>query len=206
MLNATASLNPTIARLESLFSIFNDHFYSGQLTKPVITVSPDTHGAYGWCTGWKAWGVMGEQTDGYYEINVCAEYLCRPFEQVCETLLHEMVHLYDIQTGVKDTSRGGTYHNRNFKKAAEEHGLVCAHDEKYGWAKTSLNDDARQLIDSMTEKSFELCRISPKKRKKTASKSLKYVCPACGAIVRATRIVNVSCEDCYETMICTNAA
>lgn len=120
------SLKPVIEKLESLFSKFNEKFYNNELQTPVITVSPDTtKGAYGWCTAWKAW-TIGEQKkvadlstltkedleamkkdDGFYEINICAEHLARPFEQVAETLLHEMVHLYNLQIGVQDTSRGG---------------------------------------------------------------------------------------------------
>lgn len=137
------SLKPVIEKLESLFSKFNEKFYNNELQTPVITVSPDTtKGAYGWCTAWKVWTV-GEQKkiadlstltkedleamkkdDGFYEINICAEHLARPFEQVAETLLHEMVHLYNLQIGVQDTSRGGTYHNKKYKEAAEKHGLT----------------------------------------------------------------------------------
>lgn len=120
-----ASLKPVIEKLENLFSKFNERFYNGELQTPVITVSPDTtKGAYGWCTAWKAWSNKEPKTvkdvskltkedveaakkdDGFYEINICAEHLARPFEQIAETLLHEMVHLYNLQIGVQDTSRG----------------------------------------------------------------------------------------------------
>lgn len=145
------SLKPVIDKLESLFSKFNEKFYGEELQKPIITVSPDTtKGAYGWCTAWKAWSnqepkkvtdiskLTKEELDslkseGFYEINICAEYLARPFEQVCETLLHEMVHLYNLQVGVQDTSRSGTYHNKKYKEAAEQHGLSVDKDSKYGW-------------------------------------------------------------------------
>ena len=73
------SLKPVIDELETLFSKFNKAFFEGKLEKPVITVSPDhTRGAYGWCTSWKAWQ-DGTKEGGYYEINLCAEYLNRPF-------------------------------------------------------------------------------------------------------------------------------
>lgn len=86
------SLKPVIEELESLFSKFNARFFADKLEKPVITVSPDhTRGAYGWCTGWKAW--KAGEDEGHYEINLCAEYLNRPFEETCGTLIHEMVHL-----------------------------------------------------------------------------------------------------------------
>lgn len=109
---SATSLKPVIEKLESLFSSFNQKFYNGELQTPVITVSPDTtKGAYGWCTSWKAWSNLDPdskttdisqmskadldamQNEGFYEINICAEHLARPFEQVAETLLHEMVHL-----------------------------------------------------------------------------------------------------------------
>lgn len=133
---------------------------------PVITVSPDTtKGAYGWCTAWKAWSV-GEQKkvadlatltkealeamkkdDGFYEINICAEHLARPFEQVAETLLHEMVHLYNLQIGVQDTSRSGTYHNKKYKEAAELIG------KRYGMFKDNVNVDLEPvvIVNDLTE-------------------------------------------------------
>ena len=78
------SLKPVIDELEILFSKFNKAFFEGKLEKPVITVSPDhTRGAYGWCTGWKAWQ-DGTKEGGYYEINLCAEYLNPPLKKPVE--------------------------------------------------------------------------------------------------------------------------
>ena len=77
--------------MKNLKLIFKVHarFFADKLEKPVITVSPDhTRGAYGWCTGWKAW--KAGEDEGHYEINLCAEYLNRPFEETCGTLIHEM--------------------------------------------------------------------------------------------------------------------
>lgn len=110
------SLKPVIEKLEQHFELFNKKFFGGKLSKPIITVSPDTtRGAYGWCTSWKAWtdkeldqavdfSKVAEEKlekmkkeEGFYEINMCAEYLARPFEQTAGTLLHEMVHLLNLQ-------------------------------------------------------------------------------------------------------------
>lgn len=98
------------------------------------------------------------QNEGFYEINICAEHLARPFEQVAETLLHEMVHLYNLQIGVQDTSRNGTYHNKKCKGAAEQHGLDVGKDPKYGWTITTLDEEARAFVDSLQDKKFELHR------------------------------------------------
>lgn len=63
------SLKPVIEELENLFSKFNTRFFDGGLEKPVITVSPDhTRGAYGWCTGWKAW--KAGEDEGHYNTSI----------------------------------------------------------------------------------------------------------------------------------------
>ena len=152
------SLKPIIGKLEDLFVKFNDKFYGGQLQQPIITAL--------------------KKDDGFYEINLCAEYLSRPFEQVAETLLHEMVHLFNLQENVQDTSRGGTYHNKKYKDAAEAHGLTVEKDKKYGWNKTKLNADAKAYVDSLQDKKFQLYRkIIPEvsTTKKSKQSSRKYI-------------------------------
>ena len=195
----SASLKPVISELESLFSTFNKAFFEGKLEQPVITVSPDnTRGAYGWCTGWKAWQ-DGTKEGGFYEINLCAEYLNRPFEETCSTLIHEMVHLWNLQEGVQDTSRSGTYHNKNFKVAAEAHGLTVEKTAKYGFSTTTLAPATLNFIQAMEKTGFSLVRPkvpSLKGSSKSGSSSRKYVCPCCGTIIRATKEVRVICADC----------
>lgn len=201
---ADQSLKVIIQKLEDLFEQFNNKFYDGQVQKPVITVSPDTtKGAYGWCTSWKAWKEkMDNEEDqndapGYYEINLCAEHLARPFTEVCATLLHEMVHLWNLQNEVQDTSRGGNYHNKKFKQVAEEHGLIIEQHPKHGWTLTSLNDEAKVFIEGMHENGFDIYRSKlPKLKPSKSSSSRKYVCPYCGLIIRATKEVHVICSNC----------
>lgn len=196
---AEASLKPVIAELESLFSKFNKQFFNGELEAPVITVSPDhTRGAYGWCTSWKAW--RSGEDEGHYEINLCAEHLNRPFEDTCCTLIHEMVHLLNLQNEVQDTSRSGMYHNKKFKTTAEGHGLTVEKGAKYGYHITTLTPDSEQYVRSLGKTGFSLVRPKVNTLKgssaKGGSSSRKYVCPGCGAIIRATKEVNVTCGDC----------
>ena len=195
-----ASLKPVLAELETLFSKFNARFFENKLESPVITVSPDhTRGAYGWCTSWKAWQ-NGAKEGGCYEINLCAEYLNRPYEETCGTLLHEMVHLQNLQDGVQDTSRSGTYHNKKFKETAEAHGLIVEKGEKYGWHKTTLSPEALEFVQSLGKQGFTLVRPRPLglkgSSKSGGSSSRKYVCPCYGTIIRATKEVHVICAEC----------
>ncbi|MEG1884614.1 MAG: hypothetical protein RR224_13025, partial [Clostridia bacterium] len=42
--------------------LFNHHFYTDELTRPAITVSPDGgRGAYGWCSIHEIWQKGGEE-------------------------------------------------------------------------------------------------------------------------------------------------
>ena len=191
-------MKSVIEQLENLFSKFNKRFFNGELETPIITCSPDmTKGVYGWCTSWKAWKQEGQESDGFYEINICAEHLNRPFEETCETLIHEMVHLINLQNGIQDTSRSGMYHNKKFKVTAEEHGLVIEKDAKYGWCISSLSEEALEYVKSLDGQAFTLVRSKiPKVKGKSSSSSKKYVCPGCGSIIRATKEVNVMCGDC----------
>ncbi len=194
-----ASLQAVIAKLESMFEMFNKQFFNGELESPVIAVSPDTtKGAYGRCTSWKAW--QGEKEGGYYEINMCAEHLSRPFPETCGTLIHEMVHLKNLQDKVQDTSRSGKYHNKRFKEVAEQHGLTVAKENKYGWHITKITDETAEWLKSTfdSEQGFKLHRDKQMKISSSgkSSSSRKYVCPECGTIIRATKEVHVECGDC----------
>ncbi|MBR1477373.1 MAG: SprT-like domain-containing protein [Lachnospiraceae bacterium] len=218
-----SSLRPIISKLENVFSIFNDHFFSGELEHAVITVASDSKGrCYGWCTAYRAWH-KGEDLDltristmelgeveeqykkGFYEINLVAEYLRRPFAEIAETLLHEMVHLYCLQHDIKDTSRSGTYHNANFRDAAIAHGLVVSKDNRYGFCITKLNDEAKKYVLSLDVQDFGMSRTFPIIFGETGGtvamaepkqRVRKYVCPSCGNSVRATKAVNIACIDC----------
>lgn len=212
------SLKEVIGELEDLFDILNKKYFKNELQRPVITVSPDnTRGAYGWCTTWKAWKtgevksfvdmteeeIKALKDEGFYEINLCAEYLNRSFEEIAGTMLHEMIHLYNVNQGIQDCSRGGTYHNKRFKEAAEAHGLIVEATKKYGYAKTELDEQSKSFIKSLELEKFNLRREKTFKAKKGGKKSSsrKYVCPVCGSIVRATKEVNITCADCDERMI-----
>lgn len=197
------SLNNSIKGLESLFSIFNERYYNNELEKPIISISPDsTSGAYGWCTSGRVWNNVSNEnsTDmvtGYYEINMCSEYLNRSLEEISETLLHEMAHLYNVQNGITDTSRNGYYHNKNFKKCAEKHGLIVYCCDKYGYCDTKLNNEAKTFVSTLSGYNFDVFRIKADKSSKPKQSTRKLVCPSCGNIIRVTKMnINVICGDC----------
>ena len=133
-------ISEIVRKNEEMFDLFNHHFYSNELTRPAITVSPDGgRGAYGWCSIYEVWQKGGEEA--YREINICAEYIDRPIGEVAATMLHEMAHLYDLTQGIRDVSNNGYYHNKKFKDTAEAHGLHIEKHAKYGWTVTTLSPE-----------------------------------------------------------------
>lgn len=192
------SLSESIKNLEELFDIFNQRLYNSELEKPIISIQLDKTGkAYGWCTTYKAW----QTTDGkeYYEINMCAEYMTRSFEETCGTLIHEMAHLYNLMHDIKDCNK--QYHNGKFKKTAEEHGLIVE-KTKYGWSNTQLNDEMKDFIKNLNY-SFDIARKAETKIKGKAKtkKYHSYMCPCCNAKIYSVSLLNVECNDCGMSFI-----
>ena len=208
------SYNRVAGYLNKMFDLLNAEFFEGVLSRPTITIH-STPRAYGhFSLRADTWV---SKLGGTHEINVGAGTLARPIEEVAATLLHEMVHYYNYVCGVQDCSRGNTYHNRKFKEAAEAHGLIVQHSEKYGWSHTAPSDE---LLDFVLENGLTDILISrnefsgfqiggtgthsgtptgtaiPKR-----SSSRKYICPCCGMSVRATKAVNIGCLDCDVQMV-----
>ena len=208
------SLQPIVGKLEKLFEILNESQFGSELEMPVISVSPDsTRGAFGWCTSWKAWKDRSDMDvdmescsadSGYYEINITAEYLTRPMSDISGTMLHEMVHLYNIYHDIKDTTRNGTYHNKKFRDAALSFGLTCENDQKYGWCRTSLDEQTSDYLISLGVFDWEFdiyrSKLPASEEKKRKQSMRKYICPSCGLTVRATKKVYVICGDCQEAL------
>ncbi len=72
------------------------------------------------------------------EVLISGESLRWPAAEIFNTLLHEAAHGIAWQRKVQDTSRQGRYHNREYKKIAEEVGLGVQKDKTYGWNITEI--------------------------------------------------------------------
>lgn len=207
------SYNRVAGYLNKLFDLLNAEFFESVLSRPTITIQSTP----------KAYGHFSLRDDtwiskngGTHEINIGAGTLSRPIEEVAATLLHEMVHYYNYEMGIQDCSRGNTYHNRRFKEAAEAHGLIVSHSEKYGWSHTSPSDALLEFVldNGLTDilinrNEFTGFRITGTGTHSGAegglpprtSSTRKYRCPCCGNSVRATKTVRIACMDCGVQMI-----
>ena len=199
-------LSTDTKRLEDAYGVFNREYFNGELPMVMITIQSSLK-AYGHCTTKKIWA---SGSDRYYELNLSAEYLSRPIENVLATLVHEMVHIYCMEAGIKDTSNNGRYHNKRFKTEAEMRDLKIAYAPTIGWSVTEPTEVfIRNVKNWGLYDACENYRLgalqtdsadgTDKPRKKTSTR--KYYCPVCGNSVRATKDVNILCMDCNVQMI-----
>jgi general stress protein 26 len=219
-MNGKVTIQSAIDELQRNFKKLNEKYFNDELERPVITILSDsTNGAYGWISVNKVWSSKDNQW--YREINLCAEYLNRDPELVITTLLHEMVHLWNIQNGIQDTSRAGTYHNAKFKETAEKCDLIVEKSAQYGYCITKPTDIVTEYVKNNTRAGcFKLERIKTYKngtpkttttgsdgKEKTTSRTKqsmrKYHCPSCRLSIRASKDITgkLICVDCNEIFI-----
>ena len=85
------------------------------------------------------WTVQGNPS-AQPEVLVAGEGLGRGAAEVLATLLHEAAHGLCVARRIRDTSRGGRYHNRAYRQMAERVGLTVTQSKQYGFAHTTLGD------------------------------------------------------------------
>ena len=191
----TVKTSRTAGYLEKMFRALNENYFDGEIEEPIITIQ-STPRAYGHVTVSKSWHrADGEQR---HELNIGAGTIDRPVECVVATLLHEMVHLYNLQIGVQDCSRNGTYHNKKFRDAATEPSEVLIDFIiSQGW------DDVKMgRADGYTVRGTGTAQpgAAPGGGKRPTS-TRKLICPRCGQSVRATKTVHIICGVCMERMV-----
>ena len=124
----------------------------------------------------------GEQS----EILLAGEGLDRPPGEVLATLLHEAAHALAFARGIRDTSKGGRYHNCHFAAVAAELGLQAGPLHPYGLAATTMPPATgacyaaalREVADAMVlRRAAEPPRARPGSRRAGSSVVCRCGCP-----------------------------
>ena len=144
----TIKTSRVAGQLEKMFRALNSRFFGGELPEVVISLKK-TAGAYGHFTTGKVWRAGEERR---YEINISSASLNQECAFLAGVLVHEMVHEYCAEHGIKDTSNNCVYPNKDFRHIAETHGLEVEHHPKYGWTITS---PALELLDFVEEQGWQ---------------------------------------------------
>lgn len=187
----TVKTSRTAGYLEKIFRALNAKYFNGELEEPIITIQ-STPKAYAHVTIGKAWQ-RGDTTRR--ELNIGAGTLDRSIFE-----------------------RGGQYHNKKFKAAAEARDLKISYNPRIGW---SITEPTEALCEFVLEQGWDDIRMNRIECAYTSrgtgagnavggagspgkganSHSIKYVCPCCHNSVRATKAVNIKCADCDMLMV-----
>lgn len=203
--------------LQKIYNLINEEYFEGQLEEITLTIQESTR-SYGHVSVSNTWFTTDNKA--MKELNVSANYLTRDIVEVVTTLIHECSHIYNMEHDIKDTSNGFIYHNKRFKKTAEELGKIkIDRHEKYGWTISSPTEETIDfcirngleniMIGRQSEFSFgtgftggtDKNTTPPRTTTTTPSSTRKYICPCCGNSFRATKDINVICGDCNVKFI-----
>lgn len=203
-------IGTVLNELYRIFDILNRDKFDGALKEPVITIQKGKGLAMGYFTLDKVWVNKDNSEDGlaandldddaYYEINIDPRYFYgRDAIEIVGTLLHEMVHYYNKVSNVKDCS--GNIHNKKFKAAAENVGLIVTKGKSVGWGYTMVSDELSEYIMETIEPDeavFEYFRAGsrPKEPKKRKKSLYNFTCPKCGQVAKAKNGVVIKCGTC----------
>lgn len=171
-----------IEELTKAFNKANEKWFEGKLPTPMIIVSrKSSKWELGFITASKIWKEKKdneEECDTRYEINISAEGLGRPIEEIMTTLVHEMVHEYNLVNGIKDSS--GKIHNKRFKAEAERVGLIVEKGKQVGYGYTSPSPQFIEEIKTwgINEGVFNYVRSETLKVVKPKKGVYKYTLPS----------------------------
>lgn len=189
------NLQPVIKELHKAYGMINKILFNNELPEVVITMQSRGNKMPG-VLGWFVTSPIWENGEGktLYEINIVPEAMKRDYIEIIQTLAHEAVHVYCAVNKIKETSRGGSYHNKRFKQVAEEHGFEFLHDgpdSKIGYSMITFTPKTAGMIKcwNIDQDAFKIARLEyggPAKDKKK-SNIIKWVCPCCGDIVRSSK-------------------
>src|SRR6266536_1291322 len=154
------------------------------------------------------WTVQGNPS-AQPEVLVAGEGLGRGAADVLATLLHEAAHGLCWARRVNDTSRGGRYHNRAFRRMAERVGLTVEQSRQFGFAHTTLGEQARQDYAATIGDLAAHLRLHRHGERhgadRAAARNLPVACCACPRKIRvapatlaAAPIVCGACEAPFE--------
>ena len=82
---------PTIRLMKQLFHRFNQQYFQGCLPTPEFKISKSSK-LYGYCN--RLWFKQADGTIEYRYIIACSKYYDYPLEEIENTMLHEMCHLW----------------------------------------------------------------------------------------------------------------
>jgi len=203
----TLKSSKEIEVLESAINFLNAELFDNKLSKIKVTIQPDSN-FKNLTFGWACSQIWKNGSEVAHELNITANSLKRPFNEIWITLVHELIHIYAFCTGDESgaTSRQGRYHGKKFKELCDKFYLITEKNSFIGYTTPHLKMMKEQKEIYLKFK--KTCKISlnnlfkyqryfiEKETKKSVSKTSKYICPCCELTFTAKKGLNLICGCC----------
>jgi predicted SprT family Zn-dependent metalloprotease len=161
------NVNDIITQLEDMYKFFNKEL-EAELPEDVVFSLIPNRGRSSYY-GWFARSRWIHNNERLHEINIASDYLNRSVADIAETVIHEMAHLANHIKGIKDCTKT-QYHNKHFKKQAEEFGLKVDKMRNKGFALTCLDEKGKEIVDKYSQEvlkgknPFSIYRVTEKRQ------------------------------------------
>ncbi len=192
--------------IQNIYDLFNKNLFKGQLGNCLLNFSRESK-AMGFYSAkrWTKKDPGAERSLSIDEISLNPDFLHISAKEYCQTLVHEMCHLWQHHFG-KDTKG---YHNKEFAAKMKEVGLQPSHTGQPGGKETGKKMSDYPIPGGIFEEVFEAIPAEmllpfvavpdPEKQKKKRKKNkVKYTCPECGGNVWAKPNMHINCGDCSD--------
>lgn len=191
----------TKRELQFLFRVLNENIFHNQFLVPQIYISINTR-----CQNWRC-NPFGDK--GQYVITIYEERLEDNFETIVMNMLHQMIHIFCFEQGLKDTSRDMRYHNKIFYQEGIKRGLRFSFTPKEGYITEGIEDRVRLLFKMQLQQEERIkeavkqdkeIKRETEKNKPVKPFPAKMICPICGMKARTKKTGSLICGKCNVYM------
>lgn len=120
--------------------------------------------------------------------------------EIISTLVHEMCHQYNYENKIKDVEISNGRHNKNFKKAAIELGLLIVKNSgsTQGLNQTTASQELIYIVETKLDfnrKALSIIHSDSLFNDKTKQFNYKYEC-SCGKTLTIRKKMDINCNNC----------
>jgi predicted SprT family Zn-dependent metalloprotease len=132
-------------------------------------------------------------------------FVARTDEEIMGTLVHEMVHLWQMMFGEKKPNPLKPTHNREWADKMKSLGLMPSSTGKPGGKETGRRM-THYITPGLFTKAAKLCKVEFDfagmmiHREKKGSRRTKYTCPGCETNAYGTAELHLICGECNQRM------
>ncbi|AUM62682.1 SprT-like domain-containing protein [Spiroplasma monobiae] len=193
-------IDDLILELHSVHKQLNEYLFSNSLSEVKIAIETSkrrnslTLGHFDPSSDW---------SDKKNQISIWTLTLNGDYIRTIGVLVHEMVHQYNHERGIKDVENNQR-HNKKFKEIAENKAMLLVNSTKSnrGFSNTKPNKELIYYIDNVLDFNKDVFKKMIHKdalehEPKGYNKTSRYICN-CGTVINNSRkeSLNIKCMDC----------